>query len=318
MIKMLGSIQFLGLARQFTKRIKGPNGLKFPSHNDYFAQHFLQDKNYDMPKTRKGTIDSLRDMMQQRLYTQESDIPEETNKNLKNKEKLQSPKVTQDAEIHEQERFNSEAKKKMGVAEKAATKQAMFNLMRGNVALKSSAKEAIYRDYMAGMTLRDVCVKYGVMGDRAKAIIYGRHQYWTVIYPQYGEKHKRDVEKFVDLMEKKDGISNNQTFFVDMNIDTMYKKPIAKISPPLLKRSMADKLLDENQSHQYRELFSKYVHKKEFMTVPLKMIGSGPRGYLLKNMFIHNGKGKRDADLKFRKKAEKCVNQLLDVVYPEI
>ena len=44
---------------------------------------------------------------------------------------------------------------------------------------------------MKGMTIRDLSLKYGVLPQRVKAIVYQKHIYWNEMYPRLGETHMR-------------------------------------------------------------------------------------------------------------------------------
>ena len=53
------------------------------------------------------------------------------------------------------------------------------------------AKERLYRSYLSGATVKDLSLKYGILRERVKAIIYQKHLYWEEIYPRLGETHMR-------------------------------------------------------------------------------------------------------------------------------
>lgn len=52
-------------------------------------------------------------------------------------------------------------------------------------------KEELYRKYIQGATIKDLSLKYGVLPQRVKAIIYQKHLYWEEVYPRLGETHMR-------------------------------------------------------------------------------------------------------------------------------
>jgi len=41
------------------------------------------------------------------------------------------------------------------------------------------------------MTIKDLSLKYGILPQRVKAIIFQKHIYWTEVYPKLGETHFR-------------------------------------------------------------------------------------------------------------------------------
>jgi hypothetical protein len=53
------------------------------------------------------------------------------------------------------------------------------------------AKEKLYRLYIRGATIKDLSLKFGVLPQRVKAIIYQKHLYWEEVYPRLGETHMR-------------------------------------------------------------------------------------------------------------------------------
>ena len=52
-------------------------------------------------------------------------------------------------------------------------------------------KETIYREYQRGMSIKDLTLKYGILQQRVKAIVYQKHMYWEEVYPKLGESHMR-------------------------------------------------------------------------------------------------------------------------------
>ena len=53
------------------------------------------------------------------------------------------------------------------------------------------AKELIYRSYLKGSTVKDLSLKFGILPQRVKAIVYQKHLYWEEVYPKLGESHMR-------------------------------------------------------------------------------------------------------------------------------
>lgn len=52
-------------------------------------------------------------------------------------------------------------------------------------------KEQIYRDYLSGVSVKKLSLKYGILHQRVKAIVYQKHLYWEEVYPKLGESHMR-------------------------------------------------------------------------------------------------------------------------------
>lgn len=57
--------------------------------------------------------------------------------------------------------------------------------------LSPFAKELIYRNYMKGATIKELSLRFGVLAQRVKAIIWQKHLYWEEVYPRLGESHLR-------------------------------------------------------------------------------------------------------------------------------
>lgn len=53
------------------------------------------------------------------------------------------------------------------------------------------AKENVYREYLKGAKVKDLSLKYGIMPQRVKAIVWQKHMYWEEVYPKMGELHMR-------------------------------------------------------------------------------------------------------------------------------
>jgi hypothetical protein len=53
------------------------------------------------------------------------------------------------------------------------------------------SKEILFREYQKGMTVKDLSLKYGILKERVKAIVYQKYLYWHEVYPKMGETHMR-------------------------------------------------------------------------------------------------------------------------------
>jgi Eukaryotic mitochondrial regulator protein len=60
-----------------------------------------------------------------------------------------------------------------------------------NGRLSPLAREEIYRTYLKGTTIKELSLKFGILPQRVKAIIFQRHLYWNEVYPKLGETHLR-------------------------------------------------------------------------------------------------------------------------------
>ena len=57
--------------------------------------------------------------------------------------------------------------------------------------LSPDARDRIYIDWQKGMALKDISLKYGVLKERALAVIYQCEYYYKVLYPKIGETTAR-------------------------------------------------------------------------------------------------------------------------------
>ena len=53
--------------------------------------------------------------------------------------------------------------------------------------MSPQAKEELYRSYLQGTRIKDLSLKYGILPQRVKAIVYQKHMYWEEVYPRLGE-----------------------------------------------------------------------------------------------------------------------------------
>jgi len=53
--------------------------------------------------------------------------------------------------------------------------------------LSPAAKEKIYLDYRAGTSVTDISLRYGILNERVKAVVWQREYFWNYIYPKLGE-----------------------------------------------------------------------------------------------------------------------------------
>ena len=110
--------------------------------------------------------------------------------------------------------------------------------------MSPQSKEALYRSYLTGTKIKDLSLKYGILPQRVKAIIYQKHLYWEEVYPRMGETHMRlametemlyarefpfvDYGMDLDVMaELEKGIRVNRLSSVPT--DTAKQNPVTKI-----------------------------------------------------------------------------------------
>ena len=74
------------------------------------------------------------------------------------------------------------------------------------------AKEELYLLYAKGTTIKDLSLKYGILPQRVKAIVFQKHLYYNEVYPKMGETHRR-------LAMEREALYADDFPFVDYGID---------------------------------------------------------------------------------------------------
>jgi len=146
------------------------------------------------------------------------------------------------------------------------------------------AKEDIYRLYLQGMTIKDLSLKFGLLPERIKFIVYARALFWTEIYPKVGETVMRlGIEKelmhaqtfpFIDYGKDLDNMAIREQGIPDVQ----FKRSEMDANPPPAVKAKIEKALSRQRSRKYD-------------LIPERLIGKGPRAYLLYDWHIKRGKG---------------------------
>ena len=76
-------------------------------------------------------------------------------------------------------------------SEKEAFKSPEMGGLRIYGRMSPQAKEELYKSYLMGTKVKDLSMKYGILPQRVKAIVYQKHMYWEEVYPRLGETHQR-------------------------------------------------------------------------------------------------------------------------------
>lgn len=160
-----------------------------------------------------------------------------------------------------------------------------INFERGYMGrLSPFAKEQLYRDYQKGMTIKDLSLKFGILQQRVKAIIFQKHMYWNEVYPRLGETHMR-------LAFEKEALYAAEFPFIEYGQDLQIMAELEKgIQVNMLTRTE----VDTNPPPKEKKEVNKYIeklHSRKADRIPIKLYGSGPDAYLLQDWVIHRGKG---------------------------
>ena len=146
-------------------------------------------------------------------------------------------------------------------------------------------KEIIFREYNKGMSIKDLSMKYGILQQRVKAIVYQKHLYWNEVYPRLGETHMR-------LAIEREAMYASDFPFVEYGVDLHVMAELEKgIKVERLSRTEYDANPPAEQKKKVNSYLEKYKSRKSDR-VPLKLIGrGGVQSYLLQEWVFHRGKG---------------------------
>lgn len=134
------------------------------------------------------------------------------------------------------------------------------------------------------MTIKDISLKYGILPQRAKAVVFQRHLYWNEVYPKLGETHQR-------MAMEREMMYATEFPFVDYGVDLEIMAAMERgIKVTKVQRSDLDANPPEAIKKKTEEALAKYrsrAHDK----IPIGFTGKGGKGYILKDWVIHRGKG---------------------------
>ena len=145
------------------------------------------------------------------------------------------------------------------------------------------AKTRVHSDYLKGMNIRDISLKYGILPKRAAAIIYQREYWLKVIYPKTGETLARmtmDMER--DYGEEFGFVD----YGVDLELLQAHEHGTAAYS---IGRSAIDKAPPKKVREKIERVLGN-MRNKRVHEVPIKHVGNGPKGYLLMELVWNRGK----------------------------
>lgn len=155
------------------------------------------------------------------------------------------------------------------------------------------AKEELFQNYVKGMTIKDLSLKYGILPQRVKAIVFQRHLYWEEVYPKLGETHMR-------LALERELLYATEFPFVDYGSDLRIMSEMEKgVQMAKIKRSDIDANPPESIKKKIEASLAKMKPKKQDF-IPEDFTGKGGKGYILKNWIIHRGYGAPIVSKRFR------------------
>lgn len=153
-----------------------------------------------------------------------------------------------------------------------------------NGRMSPAAKEELYRYYLNGMTVKDLSLRYGILPQRVKAIVYQRDLYWNEVYPKLGETHFR-------MAIEREATYAQDFPFVDYGLDIYMMAQLEKgVELHQIKRSEIDANPPEHLEKEIEHKLSKYRCRAEDR-IPLTFYGKSDKGYILRDQVKHKGRG---------------------------
>lgn len=155
-------------------------------------------------------------------------------------------------------------------------------------------KEEIYRNYLEGWTVKDLSFKYGLLPERVKAIVWCRDYFWKEVYPKIGETGlKIRLAQSIEYAKKFGYIDYGK----DLELMAWREQGIR--TKKIERREMdckPDKETEKKVSDVLKRLKPRAVDR-----VPTKFVGKGPSGYLIKDLIVRRGNGKRGVSRMFER-----------------
>jgi hypothetical protein len=155
-------------------------------------------------------------------------------------------------------------------------------------------KEEIYRNYIAGWTVKDLSYRYGIVPERVKFIVFWRDYFWKEIYPKIGETGLK--QRLVC------GLQYAKIFgYIDYGKDLEYMA-LREQGIKIKKISQSER--DKNPTEEDKEKISKVLKNqksKMAVAIPVKFIGKGPKGYLIKELYVNRGPGSKRVSKLFQR-----------------
>lgn len=145
------------------------------------------------------------------------------------------------------------------------------------------AKQRVYKDYKGGMSVRDISLKFGILPERVCAIVWNMEYFLKIVYPRIGETMTRELIREEYEMNKDSG-------FCDYGLDL---EALAQNEQGIPAINFGRRAIDKYQPQAEKKLIEEKLGRmkaKHIFEVPLKQIGKGPNGYLLKEVIHNTGK----------------------------
>lgn len=161
------------------------------------------------------------------------------------------------------------------------------------------AKEELFRLFLQGWTVRDLSLRYGILPERVKAIVWMRKQFYNEIF------HHLDI-KTIRLGLEAEILYGMSFPWVDYGLDiqelVQRERGVPLMNFGGTKRAVDTKAWEDkerNTKHLQRILQEKT--KKKHDQVIEGFVGKGAAGYLLKSWIVYKGHGSERVNRAFKR-----------------
>jgi len=163
--------------------------------------------------------------------------------------------------------------------------------LRVDPVLSERAKNEIYQLHLKGWSVRDLSVRFGIMPQRVKAVIWMTQTFYDEYLPRMSIKH---------VLELTRALPNLMPNTVDYGLDLQY---MAKAKQGVSLRRFRMKAEDLNPSGEQAEKMEKLLltkRRKNWDMVTEDFVGRGSRGYFIKSWHVYRGHGSERVNKKFK------------------
>lgn len=158
------------------------------------------------------------------------------------------------------------------------------------------AKEEIFRLYLEGWSIRDLSIRFGILPERAKAIIWCRKQFYDEIFPR------------LDIKTVRLGIEREMMYgmyypWIDYGLDLETLIEREKGVPLMNFRNSnvpIDPKAEEDRERKLNRILEQKTKKKQDK-VTEGFVGTGNKGYFLKSWIVYKGHGSERVNRGFKK-----------------
>jgi hypothetical protein len=159
-----------------------------------------------------------------------------------------------------------------------------------NGRLSPHAKEDMYRLYLQGWTVKDLSEKYGILTARVKAVLWLRRYFHEEIMPHTDRPTWR---KSIEIDFEEAAVTPFNDYGLDLDTMAIESRGVERY---YFTRQHYDTLLEEPAADLGEDVKTgiKYYFAER------SVIGSGKKGYRIKDMVVHRGSGRHTVSEMFK------------------